>query len=111
MIEGLYKVSFSTPYGAGDGVVVLKDGRVFGGDSLMFYEGSYTVNKDESFHAQVLVTKHSKTPGFESVFGVDTVNLQLLGKLTEKGGIMSGKTIEGEAMPGFQARLAIRSRY
>jgi hypothetical protein len=41
MQTGLYKVNFKTPLGLGAGVVVLENGMIRGGDSSMFYRGTY----------------------------------------------------------------------
>jgi hypothetical protein len=42
MQNGLYWVEFRTPLGSGAGVVVLQDGNLRGGDSSMYYFGTYT---------------------------------------------------------------------
>lgn len=39
MEEGLYKVLFQTQLGQGTGVVTVREGRLRGGDSVMYYTG------------------------------------------------------------------------
>src|ERR1700730_4095170 len=44
-IEALWAVNFASPFGtAGSGVVVFETGRIFGGDSMYYYIGDYTIN-------------------------------------------------------------------
>lgn len=84
MIDGLYKVAFSTQFGAGDGVADIRGGQVRGGDSAMFYRGVFTENGTK-FSAKVKSARHS--PGMLSVFGIDTANIVL-------DGVINGTTID-----------------
>jgi hypothetical protein len=84
MLNGLYKVGFKTQLGEGFGVVVLKDGVVSGGDSSMYYTGSYTDN-DGSFVAEVRADTHTKISGIAPVFGVSPVNIKLEGSISSAG--------------------------
>jgi hypothetical protein len=56
MRDGLYKVYFETPLGANFGVVHAVDGKIWGGDSSMFYVGSY-VTRGNEITAHVALTK------------------------------------------------------
>lgn len=78
MQDGLYKVQFQTPRGIGFGVVVLQNGQLRGGDSMMYYRGTYTQNADK-FSAEVESNAHSHPPGMISVFGQDHVNISIAG--------------------------------
>ena len=78
MDNGLYKVRFETPRGAGTGVVALVDGHVRGGDSSMFYYGTYTL-QDGVFTADVVTNVHTIAPHKPSIFGRDIVHLHLEG--------------------------------
>ena len=77
-IRGLWKATFQTPLGIGYGVVVLGDGKVRGGDSAMFYTGTYSVAGDD-VTAQIISDRHS--PGGTSVFGPSRVEINARGKL------------------------------
>ena len=103
MQNGLYKVSFQTPSGGGDGVVVLTDGELRGGDAILYYAGTYTQNGDQ-FSAQVAIDRHSNTPGMESVFGIDLVTISIVG--TSQGDTVQLTGVAAES-PGisFQASL------
>lgn len=89
MQNGLYKASFSTPFGSGDGVVYMRDGQLWGGDSMMFYRGTYTVSGNK-LSAEVKSEVHSKTPGMVSVFGADRVAITAVGAHTGTQATLSG---------------------
>ena len=75
--NGNYSAWFRTPLGEGTGVVTLTDGKLTGGDTVMAYTGSYTQVGDD-FSADIATKRH--TPGQLSVFGIDEVDLTLVGK-------------------------------
>jgi hypothetical protein len=103
MREGLYKVQFQTQLGAGAGVAVARDGKMWGGDSGIFYTGTY---KDEggTITASVAIDRHTKHPGIASVFGVDRANITLTGKDTGSTITMTGKAAQAPGV-SFQAIL------
>jgi hypothetical protein len=79
MKNGLYKIEFQTPRGAGAGVVVLTDGIVRGGDSALYYVGNYQV-ADGKFTAAVSTGRHSGSPQtMPSVFGMDSISINASG--------------------------------
>jgi hypothetical protein len=80
MKNGLYKVHFKTPLGEGFGVVVAENGKMRGGDSSIYYVGSYQVDGD-NLTATVETDAHSRYPGSGSVFGRDQVTIQISGKV------------------------------
>jgi hypothetical protein len=103
VLDGLYKVEFNTPMGAGIGIVCLDGGKLRGGDSGLFYVGSYGSDGDR-FIANVTTGRHTAIPGTISVFGVDRVHITLKG--THTGDIIdaSGTAAEAPNIP-FKARL------
>jgi hypothetical protein len=104
MRDGLYKAHFQTPMGSGDGVVVLLDGKLRGGDSMIYYVGSYSQNGDQ-FAAQVATNVHSRPPGMRSVFGRDQANITIKGTTTGDTAQMTGTSQEAPDLT-FQATLA-----
>ncbi len=62
--DGLYKVSFQTPIGTGNGVAVFDGGKLRGGDSIMHYSGTYSQDGDK-FSAKVVTGRHSQHAGHE----------------------------------------------
>jgi hypothetical protein len=89
MQDGLYKVDFRTPIGQGFGVVALENGKLRGGDSSMFYVGSYAQHGD-SFSANLRVGTHSHVPGVGSVLGVSQGQISLSGKSIGDSAVLSG---------------------
>jgi hypothetical protein len=104
MQNGIYKVEFQTPLGAGAGVVILQSGKLSGGDSGMYYTGSYAETGDD-FTAKVEGRRHTNAPGFSSVFGVDHTHISLKGKSTGNSATMSGTAAEAPSI-AFQAKLS-----
>ena len=103
IIQGLYKVEFATQLGSGSGVVLMSNGTIHGGDSIMYYTGTYSESGDE-FNATVSVARHTAGSSMFSVLGVDNGALLLTGR-------SNGGTVEARGStpqnPGisFQATL------
>jgi hypothetical protein len=99
--DGTYAAWFKTSRGEGTGIVHCADGRLWGGDSIITYSGSYEVDGDR-FTATVMTRRH--TAGHPTVFGVDEVELKLEG--TSNGAIIAcSGTVD--TLPGiiFKATL------
>jgi hypothetical protein len=104
--DGLYKVSFQTPLGAGAGVVVLSGGHMRGGDSAIYYAGTYTQD-DNRFSASVATARHSA--GLPSVFGIDTAHISLRGSIDGDSATAQGTAVEapGVTFQVILTRLAV----
>lgn len=62
MIEALWSMEFQTSAkGEGTGIVVMKDGKIAGGDNQYFYVGTYKL-KDRTVTADVSVTHYAGAP-------------------------------------------------
>lgn len=92
MKSGLYRAEFATPLGAGTGVVILLNGLVKGGDSMMYYVGTYTMDGD-NITVDLTTAAHSHPPGMKSVFGVENVNIALKGKFNGDNAQASGQAM------------------
>lgn len=103
MKNGIYKVSFQTPLGQGFGVVVISDGTVKGGDSSMYYVGTFKETGNQ-FTANLHVRKHSSVPGIRSAFGVDDAHLTLQGTSTNTSVDVKGTAAEAPNIQ-LQAKL------
>ena len=101
--DGLYKVSFETPLGTGDGVVVLEGGKLLGGDSMMYYVGTYSQDGNK-FSAEIATNRHSHSQGMQPVFGQDRVNITLQGVTQGDSAQMTGTAAETPGV-SFQASL------
>lgn len=80
-IEALWSLKFGTTELYGAGVTVFETKRVFGGDSLFFWTGEYTI-KDAVLTALVHVEKH--VDGGTPIIPLDSYDLAITGKM--KGG-------------------------
>jgi hypothetical protein len=102
--EGLYKVTFQTPLGAGYGVLVFAGGRLQGGDSMMYYVGSYQ-EQGNRFSADVTVNQHSSVQGMESVLGVSQATIRIEGNSSGDNVVADGTSPQAPGVP-FQAILS-----
>lgn len=103
MDNGLYKVRFETPRGSGTGVVVLTDGHLWGGDSSMYYTGTYTLI-DGAFTGKLVTNVHTIAPHKPSIFGRDIVHITLKGTFKRDFAEIVGEAKEVPDI-GFRAEL------
>ena len=95
--DGTYAAWFKTPAGNGTGIVHVADGRIWGRDGVMSYEGSCVVDGDR-FTARVITRKH--TGGLPTVFGDDQeLELKLDGRCAGKIATYIGTA---EQFPGMR---------
>lgn len=66
MQTGLYLTRFRTPLDDAGGVIYIDGGRVYGGDTGMYYVGEI-VSEGEEIRVRLRVRQHD--PGRQSVFG------------------------------------------
>jgi hypothetical protein len=104
MVEGFYSALFQTPMGMGGGVAHLSGGKVHGGDSTMFYIGTYVVDGD-TMSAKVKINTHLKLPGHMSVFGVPSADLTFTGKVGD-GKVINATATAAQA-PGIRMNLTL----
>lgn len=103
MQDGLYRVHFQTPLGAGAGVVHLMGGRLWGGDAALYYVGTYSLDNNR-FVADVVTDRHTNIPGMMSVFGKDKVHIRLSGVHTPDSAQVVGSAAEAPGVT-FSATL------
>ena len=97
MRTGLYKLKFQTPFGESVAMAVLTDGKIRGGDTGLFYLGTYQESGDK-FSADVVTARHTYHGDIQSVFGTDIVHITLKGQFSGDDGQMTGTS---EEMPGL----------
>ena len=101
--SGLYKVHFLTQAGEGNGVVVMQGGRLRGGDSLMYYVGTYS-QEGNNLSAKIATDRHSTMPGMHPVFGMDRVIITISGTTEGDSAKMAGSAAEAPGVT-FSANL------
>ena len=89
--DGLYRAAFQTPLGAGAGVVHALGGKMWGGDSAIYYVGTYNEASDQ-LSANVATGRH--TQGLPSIFGIDRVHITLKGKTQGDTITLEGRAVE-----------------
>ena len=95
LTDGHYMAWFKTKLGEGTGRVLLQNGMISGADTVISYSGSYQVDGTR-FAAVLKTSRHA--PGQPSVFGVDEVEIKLVGTATGNFATCSG---EVEEVPGM----------
>lgn len=93
MREGLYKAEFKTPFGTGVGVLFLRNGKIRGGNSALYYVGDYSV-KDTQWEAEIVTRRHTLNLNIASVFGLDLVHVTMDGTIKEDEIIIEGVSSE-----------------
>ena len=108
MKNGLYSIHVTLQdgrSGKGSGVIVFRDGKVFGGDAFLFYVGSYSA-KDNTFKGEILVQRHTPSPDITPLFGGPSpVGIGVSGTFTDTSGEITGTALVGKASQIFTATL------
>src|SRR4051794_11545766 len=104
MRDGLYKADFHTPLNSGTGVVHILNGRLWGGDSALYYVGTFAFRGDEVM-ADIVTNRHTPNSQVTSVFGTDRVHASLQGKWSGDTAVLRGSAAEAPGIV-FQARLS-----
>jgi hypothetical protein len=99
--DGQYAAWFKTPRGEGTGILVLANGTISGGDSVLTYSGSYQVDEDR-FTALVSTRRHAA--GQPTLFGVDELDIEVAGKSRGMTASCVGSAKQAPDLP-FQATL------
>ena len=77
--DGLYSVHFSSPLGAGSGVVVISGNTFRGGDAGIAYVGSLW-EQDGEINASLRTFRHAQVQDQISVLGSDETQIELQGR-------------------------------
>jgi hypothetical protein len=93
--DGTYAAWFKTSRGEGTGIVHFANGQIWGGDSYINYAGHYEADGDR-FTAMVTTTRHAA--GQPTLFGIDEVELALVGTFSGTIAAYSGTVKE---VPGM----------
>ncbi len=114
MYNGLYSIHVVTldgHGGKGSGVIAFQNGRIFGGDAFLYYNGSYVLT-GASFKGEVVVSQHTKAIDMKPLFGgsgssqsAQPVGIGVSGTLTETGGEINGAAFQNKQSLLFTATL------
>ena len=101
LVNGKYSAWFRTPLGEGMGIVVLQDGNVSGGDTVISCSGTYEQHGD-NFSAYIVIRRHTAVQ--LSVFGIDDVDISLTGRSTGTTASCRGKSRQAQGLE-FEATM------
>ena len=99
--DGRYAACFRRSRGEGTGIVHLANGSISGGDSFFTYSGTFEVD-DDRFTAALTTTRH--TAGPPTLFGLDEVEVELVGKFKGRMASCSGAAKQAPGLL-FEATL------
>jgi hypothetical protein len=110
MKNGLYSIHVTLldgRVGKGSGVIVFHDGKILGGDTYLYYVGSYTVRDNNTFKGEVLVQRHTSPRGDDNPLfgGPAPVGIGVHGTFTDTRAEMTGTALVGKASLIFAATL------
>lgn len=98
MQEGLYKAEFETVFGSGTGVFHFSDGKLRGGNSALYYHGTYELT-GSTMHATFKAKRHSQDVNIASVFGMDDITVIMEGHIKDDIIMIDGVAEEVPDMP------------
>ena len=109
--SGLYSIEIEmTDGGRGraSGVIVLRDGKIAGGDSHFYYTGSYTADRG-TWRGELITNQHAKSVGALPLFGGREVTCGFSGSYATDGAEVQGTALVGKTSVLFHARLTLRA--
>jgi hypothetical protein len=113
-VDGLWTIEFGSSTGTfGSGVVVVRSGKIAGGDASYYYVGSYedpgpTHSFPRAFRARLHVTPF--IPGAASVFGTVGQDYFLILEGTLKDANNATAVGKPENVPGMNVGMRLRRR-
>lgn len=97
-MNGIYSVQFRTRIGQGTGTIYLVDGKIYGGDAVVAYWGTYE-RIGNRFIATISTKQHSH--GFSVLGKVKELKIEIL---VNNDNIINGTTL----IPGIAEQLDIQ---
>lgn len=109
MKNGLYKLRIEMLDGvaaSNDGIMVLRDGTIRGGDAYFYYVGSYSF-ADGKWKGELVNQEHTPTYGARPVFGGRDVGIGFSGTYTDEGAQAEAMALAGKRSIRFKATLRL----
>jgi hypothetical protein len=109
--NGLYSIRIEMMDGRrghATGIIVLLDGKIFGGDTHFYYTGSYTF-KNGKWRGELTTRQHAQAVGLNMLFGGREVSCGFTGKYTDSEAEVSGTALVGKTSILFEAVLNLKS--
>jgi hypothetical protein len=109
--NGLYSIEIEMTdggHGRATGVIMLRDGKIAGGDSYFYYTGSYIADRGK-WRGELITNEHTKSAGSLPLFGGREVTCGFSGSYAADGADVQGTALVGKTSVFFHARLTLRS--
>ena len=109
--NGLYVFSIEMregKRGRANGVVMLYDGRIMGGDSNFYYTGNYTF-RNGKWRGDLMTHQHTEAKGKNLAFGGHEVSCGFTGNYFDDRAEVHGTALVGRISVSFRAELALKS--
>ncbi len=110
--NGLYTIQIEMTEGGqgrANGVIVLHDGKIVGGDSYFYYSGSYSADHGK-WRGELTTSEHTKSVGVLPLFGGRDVSCGFTGLYSADIAQVNGTALVGKTSVMFVARLMLRSK-
>ncbi len=109
--NGLYSIVIemeSGREGHATGIVVLRDGRLLGGDSYFYYTGSYSAAANNKWRGELITHQHAQPAGLNLLFGGRTVSCGFTGTYSDGHAEADGTALVGKRSISFHAKLTLQ---
>jgi len=107
--NGLYSIHLRTLDGIDgglNGVMLLHDGRILGGDAFFYYLGAYS-SADGRWKGEMLNQEHTPAKGENPVFGGHEIGIGFSGTCDETGAELEATALAGKRSLRLQAVLKL----
>jgi hypothetical protein len=111
--NGLYTIQIEMTdggHGRANGVIVLHDGKIAGGDSYFYYTGSYRGDHGK-WRGELITNEYAKSAGTRPLFGGREVTCGFTGAYSADAAEVNGTALVGKTSVVFHARLQLRSEF
>ena len=113
--NGLYTIQIEMRdggHGRANGVIVLHDGKIAGGDSYFYYTGSYRADRGSGkWRGELITNEHTRSVGSLPLFGGREVTCGFTGAYSADAAEVNGTALVGKTSVAFRARLQLRSAF
>ncbi|MCA6107322.1 hypothetical protein [Bradyrhizobium cenepequi] len=110
--NGLYSIHLRLLDGVSGGltgVMLLKDGRIVGGDACFYYLGTY-FSENGRWKGQILNQEHTLAKGENPIFGGHEVGIGFSGTCNEEGAVLEATALAGKRSLRLTAVLKLMRR-
>ncbi|WP_454634416.1 GrlR family regulatory protein [Bradyrhizobium cenepequi] len=110
--NGLYSIHLRMLDGVSGGltgVMLLKDGRIVGGDACFYYLGTY-FSENGRWKGQILNQEHTPAKGENPIFGGHEVGIGFSGSCDEEGAMLEATALAGKRSLRLTAVLKLMRR-